>query len=206
MYIKGYEMKELYATGEWIFVWKNTEGVWVARKPFEHALEDEWKLIHKKHTEVLNHVLSGGEVEVEVGFCSHEPIEDFFRQYEPTNTYEIIPKKQTCTSYTGTGRTDGLVMCNTCNELVEVLEHFHTEDKLTITPKNQGNGSKWSEPSKKHNLPKKPPKRITREEAHLEIDLIQNGNRGDFRRGEKHKYLDDIFDYIEYLEANQNEK
>ena len=183
------QMKELHDTGKWICVYKPINEIKWATANDEGIFDcspEKWdiKLIHVKHKEVLDHVLSGGLVKFR---WYNEPwmdFPDFIENYEVDATYEIIPKKQTCTSYTGTGRKDGLVMCNTCNKLVEVLEHFHTKDKLTIIPKKQDS---------------KPPKRITREEWHVRLNPD-----GDIKMAEQIDLIYyNISRYYEHLEANQ---
>ena len=89
------EMKELYKTGEWIAVTDNG-GKW-RKAPSANSLimwEVNHVLIHKKHADVLDHVLNGGNVNASKGdgfvTCyNNEFIEGYNHEYE----YRIIKGK-----------------------------------------------------------------------------------------------------------------
>lgn len=93
------QMKELYASGEWIcltrFPWQEWEVhscILKVKLKFDGKLL-QYQLIHTKHAKVLSHVLAGGEVRSELN-CSIQNTEHFFKLYNEDDEYEIIKEKQ----------------------------------------------------------------------------------------------------------------
>ena len=88
------QMKELYETGEWVCVRFHTGFCeWIILdSPF--GFKNDYKLIHKKHKHILDHVLSGGEVIDHTNYPCHMYLNEFVNTYHVDNTYEIIPTKQ----------------------------------------------------------------------------------------------------------------
>lgn len=93
-------MKELYATGEWVKIYKKStsSNEWlIPRTNIEKWISEyEYKLIHKKHADVLEHVLNGGETTVEdpewdKSFRELEA--DFIGNYDDELNYYIIKDK-----------------------------------------------------------------------------------------------------------------
>ena len=93
------QLKELFATGEWICVATDIEcGDWgIIYFPqdddFNSPYLQEYKLIHKKHSEVLDHVLNGGDVEFRWYDESWMTFDNFIEDYEVDAQYEIIKDK-----------------------------------------------------------------------------------------------------------------
>ena len=96
------QMKELYPTSEWIAVWQHPiSKVWQMNDQDGrfHRQHDSTRYIHKKHKEVLDHLLSGGK---DVYCISHlgddskpmriSDVDSFIRFYlYDDSVYEIIP-------------------------------------------------------------------------------------------------------------------
>lgn len=101
--MKTEQLKELYATGEWVCVRKHkiqlghkaTYKDWYICDSIvksDTTCTYTYKLIHKKHLEVLDHVLNGGEwfmVNTGQGL-GREHRDTFFLTYSPKYYYEII--------------------------------------------------------------------------------------------------------------------
>lgn len=93
------QMKELYASGDWICICYGFvgDGRWfINNNPnFDNSLTG-YKLIHKKHKEVLDHVLAGGKVECTYEYENPhiEDVDGFIKYYHEDNTYRIIKEKQ----------------------------------------------------------------------------------------------------------------
>jgi len=186
------EMKELYDSGDWICI--SIDYVWnkwiISDDPqWYENVGITYKLIHKKHSEVLDNWLDGGKVEYFTNYHDENiwsTCERFIEIYKPDLEYRIIedkPKK----SFIDKKQDRIFKQLNTmAEEEPEKFSELVNSIARKISPS---------------------PKRITREEAHWQLDVIQNGSSEykDNRRLGKHKYLDKVFDYIERLEANQKE-
>ena len=93
------EMKEIYATGEWICVVGFENGGFdrvndISLKCFYFRPDKEkYYPIHKKHSEVLDHVLNGGKVQFRWYDESWMTFDNFIEDYEVDAQYEIIKDK-----------------------------------------------------------------------------------------------------------------
>lgn len=92
------ELKEKYATGDYIHV-ARLFGVWgIPRDPLEFEMYSEHKLIHKKHKEVLNHYLLNGNKNIVINIFTGDGITetklnkdwDFIDYYNENSDYSII--------------------------------------------------------------------------------------------------------------------
>ena len=86
------ELKELYATGQLIIVTHVYNGKWMIDERIYPV--NTQKLIHKKHKDILDHVLAGGEVKWNYCETDYRIVYDFIESYNEEFEYEIIPTKQ----------------------------------------------------------------------------------------------------------------
>ena len=124
------QLEELYTTSEWICVATDIEcGNWgIVYFPqdynFSSPYLQEYKLVHKKHSEVLDHVLNGGMCKVWKDYAWHMGLDvnKFVDTYHQKYPYEIIKDKpslnETDELFNGIGEID-------VNKLVEPSLNGH---------------------------------------------------------------------------------
>lgn len=90
------KMIELYATGDWILISKMQLCNWHKTSTF-NLQENHYELIHKKHYDVLDHMLNGGKIKVKTTVVGDwriiDNINDFILDYNESFTYKVIKDK-----------------------------------------------------------------------------------------------------------------
>ena len=184
------QMKEKYASGEWICVSKFNWTEWeiqpanITKNIQFDGRNLRYQLINIKHKKVLEHVLSGGRcywVNPHIGCGQRKELcDDFIERYNYELTYEISPKNQKCPKG--------------CRS---VLKHYGG----TMTFKCCTCGYTWGDGywPKQGSLDEPKVKSITREEFKDYINDVE----ADLGYIDVELVIDKAFDYIEHLESNQ---